>query len=387
MYKVCFVTTASITLKSFVLELADAMHKTGSFEIHFICDNDDEFKSLLPSYIHYHPVPMKRGISFDGIKVIGKLRRLFKQEKFDLVQYSTPNASCYASIAARVAKIPVRLYCQWGIVYVGFTGLKRFIFKTIEKMVCRNSTRIEPDSISNLNFSISEGLYTKEKGAVIWNGSACGVNLKKFDISKRDVFKAEIRQKYEIPQDALVYIFVGRIGRDKGINELLVAAEKMNELKDDTYLLLVGELENEQFLDKRLLNWSQNQKRVIYCGFTNEVEKYLAAADVYLLPSYREGFGTTVIEAESMGLATIVTDIPGPINAMLKNETGLVVPKADADALFKSMLYLYDNRDKIIKFAKCGAEFAATSFEQEELFRQIILDRENMLKSVSGTNG
>ena len=254
-------------------------------------------------------------------------------------------------------------------------------------MVCRNSTRIEPDSISNLNFSISEGLYTKEKGAVIWNGSACGVNLKKFDISKRDVFKAEIRQKYEIPQDALVYIFVGRIGRDKGINELLVAAEKMNELKEDTYLLLVGELENEQFLDKRLLNWSQNQKRVIYCGFTNEVEKYLAAADVYLLPSYREGFGTTVIEAESMGLATIVTDIPGPINAMLKNETGLVVPKADADALFKSMLYLYDNRDKIIKFAKCGAEFAATSFEQEELFRQIILDRENMLKSVSGTNG
>ena len=115
MYKVCFVTTASITLKSFVLELADAMHKTGSFEIHFICDNDDEFKSLLPSYIHYHPVPMKRGISFDGIKVIGKLRRLFKQEKFDLVQYSTPNASCYASIAARVAKIPVRLYCQWDL--------------------------------------------------------------------------------------------------------------------------------------------------------------------------------------------------------------------------------------------------------------------------------
>ena len=387
MYKVCFVTTVSITLKSFVLELAKFMHETGNFEIHFVCDNDEEFKASLPPYIHYHPVSMKRGISFDGLRVIKELIRLFKEEKFDLVQYSTPNASCYASVAARVAKVPVRLYCQWGIVYVGFTGFKRFIFKAIEKMVCFNSTCIRPDSSGNLNFGISEGLYSREKGAVIWNGSACGVNLKKFDISKKDIFRAEIREKHQIPQDAFVYVVVGRINKDKGINELLWAAKEINELKEDAYLLMVGDLENEQLLDAELLGWSQNNERVIYCGFSNEVEKYLAAADVYLLASYREGFGTSVIEAEAMGVTVVVTNIPGPTNAMLKNETGLVVPKGDAKALFNAMRYLYENRDRVIQFGKCGAEFAASSFEQNELFRQIIKDRENMLNSAGETNG
>lgn len=387
MFKVCFVTTASITLKSFVLSLADAMNKTGNFEIHFVCDNDDEFKNSLPSYIHYHPIAMKRGISFDGLKVINALVRLFKQEKFDLVQYSTPNASCYASIAAKITKIPVRLYCQWGIVYVGFSGLKRIIFKTIEKMVCANSTAIRPDSNGNLDFSISEGLYTKEKGAVIWNGSACGVNLQKFDLSKREIMRKEIREMHSLPEDALVYIAVGRINKDKGTNELLEAAKKITEEKEDAYLLMVGDLENEQFLNQSLFTWSQNSDRVIYCGFSEEVEKYLAAADVYILASYREGFGTSVIEAESMGLPVIVTDIPGPTNAMLKNETGMVVPKMDAEALCKAMLHLYENRDKISDFGRRGAEFARGSFEQGELFRQIIADRENMLNSVRKING
>ena len=387
MYKVCFVTTVSITLKSFVLELADAMHKTGNFEIHFVCDNDDEFKASLPAYIHYHPISMKRGISFDGISVIRKLKRLFKQERFDLVQYSTPNASLYASYAAKRARIPVRLYCQWGIVYVGFNGIKRKIFKTIEKFVCRNSTRIEPDSKSNLNFGISQGLYKEEKGTVIWNGSACGVNLKKFDISKKDAFRAEIRSKYNIPEDALVYIFVGRMNRDKGINELFSASKNLIEQKDNAYLLMVGDMEGEQLLDSELLAWSKSCERVIYCGFTNQVEKYLGAADVYVLSSYREGFGTSVIEAEAMGVPVIVTEIPGPINAMLKDKTGLVVPKMDASALFDAMLCLYEDREKIVDFGKSGAEFAASSFEQTELLRQIIADRENMLNAVGGKNG
>lgn len=124
MYKICFVTTISLTLKSFVLELAKYLHATGDFEIHFVCDHDAEFEKTLPEYIHYNPISMKRGISFDGLKAIREMKKYFKQEKFDLIQYSTPNASCYASIAAKQAKIPCRLYCQWGIAYVGFQGIK-----------------------------------------------------------------------------------------------------------------------------------------------------------------------------------------------------------------------------------------------------------------------
>ena len=150
---------------------------------------------------------------------------------------------------------------------------------------------------------------------------------------------------------------------------------------------MVGDMEGEQLLDGELLAWSKSCEKVIYCGFTNRVEKYLGAADVYVLSSYREGFGTSVIEAEAMGVPVIVTEIPGPINAMLKDKTGLVVPKMDASALFDAMLCLYEDHEKIVDFGKCGAEFAASSFEQTELLRQIIADRENMLNAVSEKNG
>lgn len=380
MYKICFVTTISLTLKSFVLELAKSMHETGDFEIHFICDYDADFEKMLPDYIYYKPISMKRGISFDGLKAIGEMRKYFKKEKFDLVQYSTPNASCYASIASKLAGVPCRLYCQWGIAYVGFQGIKRKIFKQIEKIVCKCSTRIEPDSFGNLNFSHSEKLYDAEKSCVIWNGSASGVNLSKFDISRKSEWRDEIRQKYSIPQDAFVYIFIGRITKDKGINELFEASKSLFDLHQDLYLLLVGNVEKSESVDADLYQWAQKEERVIFCGYTNEVEKYLAASDVYLLPSYREGFGSAVVEAEAMGVPVIVSDIPGPTDAMIDEKTGLLVPKADARKLCEQMSYMHNHRELCNEYGKNGEVFARTSFEQKLLFNKIIEDRLEMIK-------
>lgn len=379
MYKICFVTTISLTLKSFVLELAKAMHETGDFEIHFVCDYDADFEKMLPEYIHYKPISMKRGISFDGLKAIREMKKYFKKERFDLVQYSTPNASCYASIAAKLAGIPCRLYCQWGIAYVGFSGIKRKIFKQIEKLVCRCSTRIEPDSFGNLHFSRAEKLYTADKSCVIWNGSASGVDLNKFDITQKSEWREEIRRKYDIPQDSFVYIFIGRITKDKGVNELFEASKSLLNLQQDVYLLLVGNVEKSESVDAALYQWTQEEARVIYCGYTNEVEKYLAASDVYLLPSYREGFGSAVVEAEAMGVPVIVSDIPGPTDAMINEKTGLLTPKADARKLYEKMLYLYNDRQLRDEYGKNGEIFARTSFEQTELFRRVIEDRCKMI--------
>jgi hypothetical protein len=183
--KICYVTTVPITLEAFVLPTIRYIHEHTDWEISLICDEDPEFGKRLPEYVHYLPVPMKRGISLSGIGAIFKMAKIFRKEKFDIVQYSTPNASLYASMAAKMAKVPVRLYCQWGMAFVGFSGVKRKIFKAIEKFVCRNSTWIEPDSFGNLKFSHEEGLYSPEKSSVVWNGSASGVDLKKFDISQK----------------------------------------------------------------------------------------------------------------------------------------------------------------------------------------------------------
>lgn len=217
--------------------------------------------------------------------------------------------------------VPVRLYCQWGIVYVAFHGFKRKVFKILEKITCRNSTWIEHDSFGNLNFSQVEGLYTTDKSSVVWNGSASGVNLKKFDIKHKEEWNHAIRDKYSIENDAFVIGFIGRIKRDKGINELFAACKTFFESNQNSVLLLVGNSEKSETINEELYYWSLNEKRVIYCGRTNEVEKYLSVMSVFILPSYR------------MGVPVIITYIPGPTDAMLDGKTGLIVEKADVNNL------------------------------------------------------
>ena len=379
MKKICFCTTIPITIKSFILKTAEYIHNNTDWDISVICTYDEEFAKSLPEYIHYYPVDMKRGVSVGGIKAMLEMKKIFKREKFDLVQYSTPNASLYAAVASKLVKTPVRLYCQWGMAFVGFSGLKRKIFKLEEKFVCRLSTWIEPDSKSNLKFAHDEGLYPEEKGSVIWNGSACGIDLKKFDINKKEEYRENIRRKHNIPDDAFVYVFVGRINRDKGVNELLEAYKQFSA-DNPAYLLMVGNPEIDALVNIGLYNWSKQQEKIIYIGSTNVVEQYLSASDCYILPSYREGFGLSVIEAQAMGLPVIVTDIPGPTDAIILNETGLVIKKADAEDLLVAMKTLYNDDEKRKSFGQNGKEFVFNNFEQTHFFEELLEDRKILLK-------
>ena len=359
-----------------MLNTAKYIHENTNWDITFICKYDQQFEEKLPDYIHYMPVKMERGINVDGIKAIAEMKRIFKREKFDLIQYSTPNASLYASLAGFLAGIPVRLYCQWGMVFVGFTGLKRKIFKAEEKLVCRLSTWIEPDSYSNLNFAHEQGLYPQSKGSVIWNGSACGVDLEKFDIKKKSQYRTNVREKYKIPSDAFVFGFVGRVTRDKGVNELL---EAFKELNDSCYLIMVGRNEVDATINQDLYEWSIKSDRVMYTGYTNIVEQYLAAMDCYVLPSYREGFGMGVVEAEAMGLPVIVSNIPGPIDAMVDGETGIVVEKKDVPGLVHAMTGMRSNAERTVQYGKQAAKLAREGFEQQQFFEFLLHDRERLL--------
>ena len=377
MKKICFITTVSITLKSFLIGTAKYMYNTGEWEVYMICDYDEEFEKSLPDYIHYYPVPMSRGINLNGISAIRQMVKIFRMENFDIIQYSTPNASLYASIAGKIAKVPIRLYCQWGIVYVGFNGVKRKIFKTIEKFVCSFSTWVEPDSKGNLDFSHNEKLYSKNKGSVVWNGSACGIKLDKFDFSKKALYRAEIRNKLNISEEAFVFGFVGRITRDKGINELLKAFKEIDS--DKICLVFVGSDDESHTVDNELYSWSKSKENIIYCGVSGEVEKYLSAMDCYILPSYREGFGMGVIEAEAMGVPVIISDIPGPTDAMKNNYTGLIVKKKDVDSLKDAMIYMTHNADR---FNGKGVDFVKERFDQSVLLEKIRQDREKLLKKI-----
>lgn len=377
--KICYITTLATTLESFVFPVAQYISDNTDWDIYMICSEDSLFSDKLPSGIKYLPVSMKRGISIGGIRAMLEMVRIFKREKFDLIQYSTPNAALYASMAGWLAHIPIRLYCQWGLAYVGMQGLKRKIFRMEEKFVCKLSTWIEPDSNSNLQFAHDEKLYPEEKGSVIGYGSACGVNLNKFDIEKKNLYRKEVRGKYKISEDSYVYIFVGRITKDKGIDELLAAFKEVYSNDKRVYLLMVGRLEAIESLNQDLYSWSCDCTNVIYTGATNVVEQYLAASDCYILPSYREGFGMGIIEAEAMGVPVIVTNIPGPVDAMISDITGMVVEKKNINELIDAMITMRQNRCST--YGIRGYEFVKERFSQEKLCELILEDRKRLLNS------
>ena len=363
MKKICFVTTTSITLKSFVIPTADMLYKEG-YEVTFICDKDEKFADMLPEYIRYIPVDMKRGVNLDVFRCIKKLEFIFKEERFDLVQYSTPNASLYASIAAKKANIPIRLYCQWGIRYVGFTGIKRYIFKILEKIVCKNSTGIRSVSIKNMEFAIDEGLYRRNKVKVLGKGGTIGVDLTQYDIANKNKYNNNIREEYNLGEK-YVFGFVGRFSRDKGSNELLEAFQRME--KENCALLCVGPLEIDSSVEKKLYEWAINSDSVVFTGFVDnkELKRYYAAMDCYVHPTYREGFGMVLQEAAAMGCPIITTDIPGASEVMEKNVSCLLAQPKDAESLYCSMKDIMSDETKSEKMGQAARSRVETYFRRE----------------------
>lgn len=377
MYKICYVTTISQSIDIFIKDSAQYLADTNEFDITFICNEDKEFAKRLPENMHYHPIDMKRGISLGGFKATYEMYKFFKKNHFDLVQYTSPNASCYASIAARLAKIPIRLYCQWGMVYVGASGIKRKILKLLEKITCENSTVIEPDSRGNLNFCVSEKLYPASKAMVVGPGSANGINLERFDIKRHEEYRKEIREKYHIPTDNYVYGFVGRLGKDKGIDELFLAYKEVENEK--TNLLVVGPMDKQDTLNAELLRWAQENPSIIFTGQTNEAEKYYPAMDVFVFPSYREGFGTVVLEAQASGIPVIITNIPGPTEGMLEGKTGLIVEAKDVHGL-KNAMQKIASFDVARSYRDACVEFVQ-KFECKKMFKLIYDNRKMLLES------
>ena len=377
MKKICFITTVSVTLRSFVVGTAEFLHQQAGYDITMICDNDESFAASLPPYLHYIPVPMKRGVSLGGIGAMLKMVKIFRRERFDMVQYSTPNAALYAALAAAITGIPIRNYHLMGFRYLGFTGLKRGIFKFIEAITCALSTNIECVSFSNRALGVQEGIFPLQKSNVILHGSSSGVNLTQFDVQKKETWRNKLRCQFGYREHDCVFGYAGRITGDKGINELIAAFEKADI--DNKKLLLVGRIEQKETLDAGLMRLAENDPRVTFHPPVGNIEQYYAAMDVFVLPSYREGFGMVVVEAEAMGVPVIVTDIPGPTDAMVPDETGLIVKKADVESLISAMEVLAGSPETRQRFGTAAHQLAAEKFEQQRLFQAILQDRKRLL--------
>jgi len=379
MKKICFVTTIYVTYKCFLKKFSEYLYKSGEYDISLICNNEPVIADDLPEYIHYFSVDMKRGVSISAITAIYYIEKILREKKFDIVQYSTPNAAFYTSIAAKKADIPTRLYCQWGIRYMGFDGWKRSFFKYLEKKTCTNSTYIEAESHNIRDFSVSEKLYGENRSCVIWNGSACGVDLNKFSIKDKYIWRKEIREKFELEENDVVFAFAARLTADKGINELLQAFLNITDISKNAKLIVMGNMDNKSSLVVDLFKRSQKSAQIIFTGNVEDIEKYYAASDVFVAPSYREGFGLVVVEAEAMGLPAIVSDIPGQIDAIIPEKTGIACKVKDVATLENAMTRLLNDTELRTQLGKAAAEFAASGFEQKKLFYYLQENRARLI--------
>lgn len=344
MKKVCFVTTVSMTLRAFVLDMVLEMHnRHADWDITFVCDEDKEFAASLPPYIRYYPIAMKRGISPRGLSSLWKMKKLFKKERFDLVQYATPNAALYASLAAKMARVPRRLYCQWGIRYVGFSGWKRRMFRAFEKITCRFSTHVNAVSPLNRVFAIEEGLYPADKAVVVGNGGTVGVDLEKYDLASKAAWRQEIRAQYALGE-SVTFGFVGRLSRDKGMLELLAATKTLSEIRN-VKLICVGDSELDASAAPDLVEWARESGTVIFTGRQPAalVSRFYAAMDVYVHPTYREGFGMVLQEAGAMSCPVITTRIPGASEVLEENKSCLLCEPRSIQSLYEAMKRLCDD--------------------------------------------
>ena len=348
------------------------------YKAYVICEPTDTLKNV--DDITFYPIDMKRGnVSvWEVLRSVWQMIKIFRKEKFDIIQYASSNAGLYAAIAGWITRVPVRIYCQWGISYTDYTGIKYWFYKAIEKVTCCLSTNVQPDSYGNLEFSVMEKLYKRSKGNVVFNGSACGVSLERFNISKREEWRNEIHQQFSIPVDKKVFGFVGRLALEKGVNELLEAFLELDS--PDAVLLVVGPYYGVDELNQEIYNKSLDSENIIFVGPVSDPSKFYAAFDFLILPSYREGFGMVVLESAAMGTPIIVSNIIGPTEFVKDNHNGLYCDVKSTSSLRLTMLKALSlSVSEYLRLCENAYADVSTKFNSNDFKEAFLRDRNSFL--------
>lgn len=269
-----------------------------------------------------------------------KLIILFRRERFDLVHSIMPKTGLLAMLAARMAGVPVRVHTFTGQVWSNKQGMLRYWLKMFDKLIVRLATHIIVDSPSQRDFLQVEGVLHKHKDRVLGRGSICGVDTQRFRPDAE--MRKQVRNELHIDAEQFVLLFVGRMNDEKGIPELVHVFVELAAAGRNISLVLVGAEESIRFAQVRDM-CGHYQHLLHTAGYTASPERYMAAADVFCLPSHREGFGQVIIEAAACGVPTIATAIYGIQDAVVDGVTGKLFTPGDMGMLKQQIALLMDN--------------------------------------------
>lgn len=290
-------------------------------------------------------IEMQRGISpLKDLKTLIQLYRYFNKEKPDIVHSITPKAGLLSMTAARWAGVPVRMHTFTGLIFPSKTGFLKQVLIIMDRVLTRNATHIFPEG-QGVRKDLIQYRITRKPLPIIANGNVNGIDTAFFNKdAANSTVNTVLKKQLGISEGDFVFVFVGRLVQDKGISELVNAFEVLSELQPtiesagECKLLLVGPVEEgHDMLSAATLNQMEQNPAIIAAGYRSDVRPYLAISDALVFPSYREGFPNVVLQAGSMGLPSIVTDINGCNEIIEDSKNGLIIPVKDTEALIQAM--------------------------------------------------
>lgn len=313
-------------------------------------------------------IRMERRISpIQDLKSLFALIKLIRKEKPWMVHTMTPKAGLLGMLAARICGVPVRLHLFTGLVFPTSTGLKRRLLMATDKLTCACATFINPEG-EGVKRDLERFGITHKELHIVGNGNINGIDMTYFDRTEEVMKKAEsIREK-----DCITFCFVGRIVGDKGMNELAEAFARLEKEFPSCRLLLVGDFEEK--LDpvspetKRMF---LENSRVTFAGWQQDIRPYLAASDIFVFPSYREGFPNVVLQAGAMGLPSIVTDINGSSEIIRDGVNGVIIPPRDTEALWKAMRNMLTDEAARRKMAANARNLIGSRYDRMFLWQEL----------------
>lgn len=367
MKKICYVATIPAVVHAFLRSHIQAA--AGKYEVTVICNSTDRHLLngldarlvLLP--IERKPSPLK------DMLVLFQLFKLFRSERFDIVHSIMPKTGMLAMLAAKLARVPVRIHTFTGQVWVTRHGVRRIVLKWFDKLIGSFATCALADSASQRDFLVKEDVLSSGKAKVIGAGSICGVEPSRFhpDIGSRTATRLELG----ISQESKVILFVGRLNRDKGMLDLAAAFDTIAKQQPNAVLMLVGAQEDVPFSRIQHICHAERE-RLRYVSFTSSPEHYMAAADIFCLPSYREGFGMTIIEAAACGVPTVASRIYGITDAVEEDKSGLLAPAGDVAALVQALLRLITEDDLRKQMGNEARRRALELFSSARITRELL---------------